>query len=183
MTFFVILLYFILDCFVVKHLMATICSCTKQNAMKKIGSIFDGVIAIWFFLIMASTYFSISLSGMCSPEWIPTNVVLGSLAEIIFFVWLVLHIQKGASNLLRETKSFLVVKSLYKRVLFLSVIVVLYGFVTLKFSSLSFGHLNAISDIESKAALFYFVNVAGIATLVFVWMCIEIGRINKKMRF
>ena len=179
--YYIIIFYF--RCFVVEHLMATIDSCIKQNAMKKIGPIFDGVIAIWFLLVVASTFLSMCLSGMCSPEWLHTNVVLGSVAEIIFFVWLVRHIQRGASFLAKETKSLLVVRTFCVRVIFLSVIVILFGFITFNFSSKSFYYENAIFDNESDAALIYLVNIAGIALLILAWMCIEIHRINKSMRF
>lgn len=155
----------------------------KTKSMKKIGPILDGVIAIWFLLVVASTFLGMCLSGLCSPDWLKTNVVLGSVAEILFFVWLVRHIQRGASYLVRETKSLLVVRAFYLRVVFLSMIVVLFGVIAFNFASKSFNQENAVFDSESSAALIYLVNIAGIAILIIAWMCIEIHRINKSMRF
>ncbi len=163
--------------------MATIGSCIKIKTMKKVNAIFEGVIFLWVFLIAATIFLSMCLSGMCSPEWVFTNVVLGSLAELIFFVWIVTNIRRGSLEILRQTKNLLIVKALYKRILYLSVIVALYGLLTFSFSSEMFNHFAVISENETNSARIYLLNVLIVAFIIFFWMCIEIHRINKRLRF
>lgn len=151
--------------------------------MKKVNAIFEGVIFLWVWLIVAMTFLSMCLSGMCSPDWLFRNVVISSIAEIIFFVWIVVNIQKGTLDVLRETKNFLLVKALCKKVLYLSVVVALYGLVMFCFSSKMFNYFSDISDNEENAALIYLVNMLGVAFIIFSWMCVKIHKINRIMRF
>lgn len=150
--------------------------------MKKINAIFEGVIFLWIWLIVSMTILSMCLSGMCSPDWLFRDVVITSIAEIILFVWIVVNIQKGSLEVLRETKNFLMVKALCKKVLHLSVVVALYGLVTFCLSSKLFNYYD-ISENEENAALIYLVNMLGVSSIIFFWMCVKIHKINRKMRF
>ena len=151
--------------------------------MKKVEAIFEGTLFLWFWLIVAMTILSMCLSGMCSPDWVIRDVVISSIAEIILFVLIVVNIQKGTSEVLRETKNFLIVKALCKKVLYLSVIVTSYALVTFCFSSKMFNYYKDISDKESSAALIYLVNMLVVSFIIFFWMCAKIHGINRKMRF
>lgn len=151
--------------------------------MKKVNAVIEGLVVLWVVLISATTFLSMCVSGMCSPEWVSGNVVISSIVEIVFFIWMVVHIQRGANDVFQETKNLFVVKSLYKRVLKLSVIVAFYGLITFCFSSKMFNHFTDISNNEVSAARIYLMNVVGIALLFFIWMWIEIYKINKRTRF
>ena len=157
--------------------MATICCCTKQKNMQKVRGIYQGFFALSFMFFIAATFICISLLGLCTEDWLPRNLVIASIAEVIIFIWGIVFLKKGASEVLEESHSVKLVKDLYVRISYLMGFGISYAIIIL-----TFHHPNPI-DNSLNPILIYSLNIIVPALFFLVWALIVISRINKIMRF
>lgn len=123
-----------------------------------------------FFVV--ATILCLCLNGICTEDWLVKNVILCSMAEVTLFVWMIVHIRKGTSEILKQTRSLQAVKSLYQRILIPTGFCIAFGGIQL-----------FVSEFTFLPTMIYGFNILGMGFFFFVWMCIGIIRINKLMRF
>lgn len=136
--------------------------------------IFDGWLALAFFFFLIATILALLLYLFSDKEGIVKNAIKGSfIFEISILVWMVIHIRKGVVKILEETKNLYVVRDLYNKILYVSLIGAALGMVALLLSL----HISVGVDI------IYSLNIISFSLIFVIWMCISIYRINRRLRF
>lgn len=155
--------------------MTTISSCIiKKIKMNKLSRrIFDGWLALAFLFLMVSSILALSLSGFCGEDLIVRNMVISFVSEFFIFAWMVIHIRRGEVRILRECKNLYVVRDLFIRILYVSLIGLALGFVAFLLSL----------KVPIEANVIYPLNIIGFSLIFSIWMWIAIYRINKHLRF
>ena len=147
--------------------------------MHKVRGIYQGILALSFMFFMAASFICISLLGYCNEDWLPRNLAIGCVAEVIFFVWGVMFLKKGVSEIWREMHSIKLVKELFVRIAFLMGFGIVFSLILLFFAHgccpVDVGNLNPI--------LIYSMNIIVPALFFLGWALIVISRINKIMRY
>ena len=145
--------------------------------MERVRGIYQGIFALSLMFIVAASFICISLLGYCTEDWLPRNVAIGCVAEVILFICGINTIRNGSFEILKEYHSVRLLKELYVRILFLM------GFgIALSFILLFFPYSLFSPDGErSTPILIYALNIMIPAWIFFIWMGIEIGKINKQM--
>ena len=151
--------------------------------MNSVRGIYSGFLALSFMFFVAASFVCICNLGYCTEDWLVKNLVIGYVAEAILFAWGISFIRKGSLEVLKETRSLKAVKELYNRVLFLSAFGMIFSLILLIFP---YGMLNqkyTQTDSQTDPILIYALNIFVAGLVFFVWMGIEISKINKRMRF
>lgn len=149
----------------------------KQKTMEKVRGIYQGIFALSLMFVAAATFICISLLGYCTEDWLPRNVAIGCVAEAILFICSINTIKKGSFEILKEYHSVRLLKELYIRIFFLM------GFgIALSFIMLFFPYRLFSPDGEhSTPILIYALNIMVPALIIFIWMGVEIRKINNQM--
>jgi hypothetical protein len=145
--------------------------------MEKVIGIYQGIFTLSLMFVAAASFICISLLGYCTEDWLPRNVAIGCVAEVILFICSVNTIKKGSLEILKEYHSVRLLKELYVRIFFLM------GFgITLSFILLFFpcGLISPEGEYYTSI-LIYALNIMVPALIIFIWMGVEIRKINNQM--
>ena len=147
--------------------------------MNSIRGIYQGFLALSFMFFVAATFICVCNLGYFTQDLLVRNVAIGYIAEAILFVWGIGFIRKGSDRILKETRNLKAVKDLYIRILFLAAFGMMFSLIILLFP---YGMSNW-EDPQTDSILIYALNIFLAGLVYFVWMGIEISKINKCMRF
>ena len=145
--------------------------------MGKVRGIYEGFIALSFMFFVAASFIAISLLGLCTADWLPRNLIIGGIAEVVLFIWGIKFLKEGTIEIYNETNSPRLVKELYIRVLYLMLFSILFSLILIIFP---YGILSSDGE-RSNGILFYTLNIAVPALFFLIWMSIGIRKINKQM--
>ena len=146
--------------------------------MERVKGIYQGVFALSLMFIVAASFICISLLGYCTEDWLPRNVAVGCVAEAILFICGINTIRNGSFEILKEYHSVRLLKELYVRILFLMGFGIVLSFILLLFP---YGLFSPDGE-HSTPILIYALNIMIPAWIFFIWMSIEIRKINNQMR-
>ena len=158
-------------------LVATTGSCAKQKNMSRVLGIYSGVLCLSFMFLVAATLICISLLGYCTEEWLPRNLTIGCVSELILFIWGIFYIKRGAYEILRITHNIALKKELYERISFLMGFGMVFALIIV-----CFPYRILSDDGNSYVVLIYAGNIFVPALIYFVWMCIGIRKMNKQIK-
>ena len=145
--------------------------------MDKAKVVYDGVSLLGFFFFVVATFLCMCLSGICTEDWLTRNIIFSIIAEVILFIWIILRICKGRSEIIAETNNFNMVKDMYKSILILSGFGILFACMWFIIEAALFEFKDA-----SDPLIIYAFNVLGFSSFFFIWMSISIYRINRKLK-
>ena len=148
--------------------------------MQKVRGIYQGIFFLSFMFLLAASFICICLLRYCTDDWLPRNLATGCVAEVIIFVWGVMFLKKGASEVLRESHSVKLVKELYVRVASLMLFGIAFALIILFFHYLS-GSMDDYYSLDP--ILVYSLNIIVPALFFLTWTLLGISRINKIMRY
>ena len=145
--------------------------------MKLFHSAIGGLVFIWLMVVGVALIFGLSLSELCSPRWAYLIIAISSVFEIVFFIWSIIYIQKSSLDIFkRSSRNLIFMRRFFKSVRIISLILIVYALINL------FGMIFIpCSGKELDAIVVFAINLLGFALFFFIWMCIEIYKINKKM--
>lgn len=135
--------------------------------------IFDGWLALAFLFLLVSSILALSLSGFCAEDWVVKNLVTSFIFEILIFIWMIVHVRRGVNRILKETKNLYLVRDLYIRILYVSLIGVALGVVAFLLSL----------KVPIEANVIYPLNIMVFSLIFAIWMWIAIYRLNRHLRF
>ena len=139
--------------------------------MVKIREQYEIAYVIGMLLLFVISFLWMCVDGICTPEWLLPNIILSCIFEVLLCYIMVRHIRRTVMKLKNSR-----VKDFYERILVLSLLGISFGAVWL---------LNACSVFKSGfsgsiSGFGFSCNIIVIALIFFVWMIIEIYRVNKR---
>jgi len=147
--------------------------------MDKVKVVYEGIFILGLMFLVVVSFLYLVLTGICVENWILPNAVFLSVMEIAILIWMAIYIKKGSAEVLRETRSLIVLKRLYLRIIVFYGFGIIFGIIQL----LSFFGFWGVSNENSYQLLYYALNVIGVSLAFFVWMFIAIRKIDKRLRF
>ena len=146
--------------------------------MERVRGIYQGFFVLSLMFVLVASFICISLLGFCTEDWLPKNLVIGYAAELILFVWGIVFLRNGASEIWEKHHSIKLIKELYVRVSYLMCFGIAFALIILCF------HVVPLEDGRcSNPILVYSLNIMVPAIFFLVWTLIVISRINKIMRY
>ena len=100
------------------------------------------------------------------------------LMEIVLFVWLVFYIRILSTEILRRTRSLIVLRRFYWIISAISGAGVTFGLIKVIYSGRIFDEYDWNFD-----SIFIGINVTLFSLFFLIWMYIAIRNINRRMRF
>ena len=147
--------------------------------MQKVSGIYQGFFALSLMFILVASFICISLLGFCTEDWLPKNLAIGCAVEVVLFIWGVVFLKKGISEVWKKSHSVKLIKELYVKIAFLMGFGITFALIILCF------HANPCSmdACYSNPILIYALNIIVPALFFLLWTLLGIARINKIMRY
>ena len=142
--------------------------------MKKVNEQYEVVFILGLMLLFVISFLWMCVDGLCTPDWLLTNIIIACVGEILVCYVLVRHIMRAAKKL----KGFCI-KMLYEKILVLSIFGISFGAVWLLSAFRVF--LSKYKSIGEFSEFGFACNIIGIASIFFIWMYIEIYKVIKRI--
>ena len=138
--------------------------------MVRINDLCSVAYVISIMLLCAIAFFWVCIDGLCTPEWLLTNIIVSCVGEAVLCYVLVRHIRRSAAKLKGSR-----VKDFYRRIFLMSVFGFFFGSLWLMdvYGVIMSPPNNSISEFG------FACNIMAIAAAFVAWMAIEIYKIEK----
>ena len=138
--------------------------------MVRINDLCSVAYVISIMLLCAIAFFWVCIDGLCTPEWLLTNIIVSCVGEAVLCYVLVRHIRRSAAKLKGSR-----VKDFYRRIFLMSVFGFFFGSLWLMdvYGVIMPPPNNSISEFG------FACNIMAIAAAFVTWMTIEIYKIEK----
>ena len=138
--------------------------------MVRINDLCSLAYVICIMLLCAIAFLWVCVDGLCTPEWLLTNVILSCIGEAILCYVLVRHIRRSVTELKGSR-----VRDFYERILLMSISGFLFGSLWMLDAC---GVITSASN-NSISEFGFACNIMVIAVAFLVWMAIEIYKFNR----
>lgn len=140
--------------------------------MEKIEAVYEGFIFLGISFVAVATFLYVCLLGYCNQTWTSFNEIFCLFAEIMVFIWMIIHVNRGANEVYKESDSLRAVAHLFRKIRVLTVYAMGYSVIQL-----------FLPEMDIHLALIYGANIFFVASFFFVWMSMRINDIEKHRRF
>lgn len=139
---------------------------------KKVDAVFDAFLFCGFLFIASATFLYLCFISPRDPRWFPFNVLLCFFFEILFFILMVIYVEKGVNNLLEKNADVKVPRDekvnprlifrLFDRIQISSLIAIGYSIIQLFYPGMDF-----------YLSIIYGLNIFFVALFFIVWMVMK----------
>lgn len=146
--------------------------------MDKCNGIDGGFLILSLLFSAAAIVICICLQGYCTEDWLPKNLIICGGTEVFLFIYGIAYVRRTSKNFLSKAYGLVELKEFYQGILYLMGFGICYALILFAFPCLLYTERSNDPD----PVMLYALNIMVPSLVFFIWMGIEISKINKLLK-